>query len=227
MILIPALDFYKKKILRLKNGNFKKKFLFKNFKNVKKFFIKKSFKYVNLIDLEGAKKGKIKNFKIIGKFIKFFNKKKTKVNVGGGIRNTKSINFYLKKGANKIILSTKVIKNILFLKKINKKYGKKIIISLDIKKKYIMLEGWKKKYCSFKKYYKKIKNFYNGYIIVTNINSDGSNKGINKGFINYIIKITKNRKIIFSGGYKKKYFNFLLKKKIYAYISGRYIYKKI
>ncbi|MGX7589460.1 HisA/HisF-related TIM barrel protein [Candidatus Vidania fulgoroideorum] len=229
MQIIPAIDIYKKKIVRLLKGNFNKIHYFKKkFKNFLKYFLKNKIKNINLIDLEGALKKKTKNKKLISSIIKKLKKNKINSNIGGGIRKIKTIKYYLNIGANKIILGTAVIKNISFFKKIYYKYKKKIMISLDIKKGHIMLNGWKEKYINLKKFMKKIK-FYKNEIIVTNIDKDGTLKGIDLKFNKKILKIIKKNKIIFSGGYLNKNYTKIknMSKRIKGYIIGKYLYKKI
>ncbi|MGX7582517.1 HisA/HisF-related TIM barrel protein [Candidatus Vidania fulgoroideorum] len=228
MEIIPAIDIYKKKIVRLLKGNYKKIFFCKKkIKNFINYFIKNKIKKVNIIDLEGALLGKIKNKKLILKIIKKLKKKKIKSQIGGGIRKISDIKYYLNNGANKVILGTAIIKNLKFFKFVLKKFKNKIIISIDIKNKKIMLRGWKKKYKTIKEFIKKI-NFYKNKIIITNINKDGTLKGVDFIFINKIMKIIKKNEIIFSGGYVKKNYKKLSKiKRLKGYIVGKYIYKKI
>ncbi|XAO72492.1 MAG: HisA/HisF-related TIM barrel protein [Candidatus Vidania fulgoroideorum] len=231
MKLIPAFDFYKKKIVRLYKGKFNKiKYYNLKIKKIIKFLIKNKLKIINIINLESSKKGKLTRKKYIIELIKKFKKRNIKTQIGGGIRNLNNIKKY-KKYAYKIILGTKAIKNINFLKKAINKYKDKIILSIDVLKNKIMINGWKKKTnYKLKEFIKKINKFYKNKIIITNIDRDGTLKGINKKFIKKILKmkLINRKKIIFAGGFKnKKDYKFLKKKQINSYIVGKYIYKKI
>ncbi|MGX7576476.1 HisA/HisF-related TIM barrel protein [Candidatus Vidania fulgoroideorum] len=232
MILIPAIDIYKGKIVRLYKGNYKKKKIY-NFKiiNILSYFLKNNFKIINIIDLEGAQKKKIVNKKIITKIIKIMKKKNIKCQIGGGLRRVKFLKYYFKKGANKLIIGSKAL-NKNFIKKIIIKFKKKIIISADIYKNFIMTESWKKKKIKYKIFKNKILKYFKGTLIVTNINRDGTQKGIELKFLKKILKCFKNNKIIFSGGYNGKDDIKKLKKKnmynkIYGYVVGKYIYEKL
>ncbi|MGX7589322.1 HisA/HisF-related TIM barrel protein [Candidatus Vidania fulgoroideorum] len=232
MKIIPALDVYKNKFIRLKKGKYSKKFLKR--KKISKFinfFLINNHKLINLINLSGAESGKIKNEGFINKIIKSLLKKNIKFNIGGGIRSNKSIAKYLNKGASGIILGTRILNDIKFLKNILKIYKDKIIVSLDLNKFKIMISGWKKKSkYSFLEYIDILKKYKNK-IIITNIKRDGSLKGVEKKFIKKIKSIVKKnifKKIIFSGGFKGgSDFNFLKKMKVYRYISGSYFYRII
>ncbi|WP_458659031.1 HisA/HisF-related TIM barrel protein [Candidatus Vidania fulgoroideorum] len=232
MIIIPALDIYKNNIVRLTKGNYNKVFkLKKSINKILDYFLKNKFNLINIIDLEGALKKKITNKKKIVKLISFFLDKKIKCCIGGGIRNKKSIKYYISKGAHKIILGTKILKNINFFREIYNKYKKKILISIDIYKNKIMINGWKKKNkISLKKYLKKI-SFYKKKIIFTNINRDGTLKGVDIKFIKNILNNNLGKKrCIFSGGFSGEKDIIKIKNEcgsLFGYIVGKYIYNKI
>ncbi|MGX7577299.1 HisA/HisF-related TIM barrel protein [Candidatus Vidania fulgoroideorum] len=226
MKIIPAIDIYKKKIIRLNKGNYKNKYFFKKkIKNFINFFIKKKIKIINIIDLEGALKGKKSNKTMIIKIIKQMNKYKIKTQIGGGIRKMRDIKYYINHGASKVILGTRAINDKKFLKTSIKKYKSKIIISLDVRKNKIMTNGWKKQTYNLNKFIKHI-NFKNT-LLITNITRDGTLKGIDFNFILNIKNKVKNT-IIFSGGYSgRKDFIKLKKLNIKFYVVGKYFYKKI
>ncbi|MGX7582799.1 HisA/HisF-related TIM barrel protein [Candidatus Vidania fulgoroideorum] len=232
MKIIPSIDIYKNNIVRLLRGDFKKLTVYNiKLKKLLKYFIKKKIRLINLIDLEGAKKKKIINKKKICKIINIMKYYNIKCNVGGGIRKYKHIKYYIKKGAKKIILGSNALKKDFILKLI-KNYKKKIIISVDIFNNNVMLESWKKKSLYYKEFFNKVLKYYKGTFIVTNIKLDGTKKGININFLKKIIKIVKNYKIIFAGGFSgKKDIKKLKKNKIYknikGYIVGKYIYEKL
>ncbi|MGX7586186.1 HisA/HisF-related TIM barrel protein [Candidatus Vidania fulgoroideorum] len=232
MIIIPALDIYKKKIIRLTKGKFNKKKIYKiSLKKIIKYLKKNKYKLINIIDLEGAKKKKIINKKIIKKIIIKLKKNKIKCQIGGGIRRKKYVKYYISNGASKVIIGSKSLKKN-FIKEIIKKYKKKIIISADIYKKKIMINSWKKKYKSYKIFYKKISKYFKGTYLITNIEIDGTKKGINFNFIKKIMKTFKRNKIMFSGGYSGSVDLINLKKKklinkIYGYVVGKYFLDKL
>ncbi|UOQ38027.1 Phosphoribosylformimino-5-aminoimidazole carboxamide ribotide isomerase [Candidatus Vidania fulgoroideae] len=218
--VIPAIDILDGKFVRLLKGDFKKKKYFISYRKYVNFLIKKKVRYIHIVDLNGAKSGKPKNKKIILKIIKKFKKSNVRVQIGGGIRKKKYIDFYLQKGA-KVIIGTSFFK-----KKIENVNLKKIIISIDYKDNRVFLNGWKKKDISLKKAIDEAKKSKFKYFVFTNINKDGTGKGLDIKNIKYICNKMKKKKIMFAGGFNNKEKEIYGIKNLYGIISGSFFYEK-
>ena len=68
---------------------------------------------VHIIDIDGAAEGKPVNYEIVFDIVK---KTNLRVQVGGGIRDMDSADFYLSRGVDRIVLGSAAIKNKEFLK---------------------------------------------------------------------------------------------------------------
>ena len=89
MEIIPAIDIISGKCVRLIRGDFKlKKVYSPNPLKIAQLFQKAGLKRLHLIDLEGAKEGKIKNWKTIEKIARGTN---LLIEFGGGVRGEKDI----------------------------------------------------------------------------------------------------------------------------------------
>ena len=71
------------------------------------------------------------------------NKFDLKIEIGGGIRNFKSIKKYIDAGVEKVILGSAAIKDKNFLKESCEKFPNKIALGLDAKDGYLSVSGWK------------------------------------------------------------------------------------
>ncbi|HQP91808.1 MAG TPA: HisA/HisF-related TIM barrel protein, partial [Candidatus Omnitrophota bacterium] len=132
MLIIPAIDIMEGKVVRLEKGDFNR---------VKEYglspvdFAKKwqdeGATIIHVVDLDGAKTGETKNFDTISKVIGSVG---IDVEVGGGIRSEEAVKKYLAAGAERVVLSTKVIEDPGFLlsKGLSENLGR-VAISLDIK----------------------------------------------------------------------------------------------
>ncbi|UOQ27883.1 Phosphoribosylformimino-5-aminoimidazole carboxamide ribotide isomerase [Candidatus Vidania fulgoroideae] len=218
--IIPAIDILDGKFVRLLKGNFKKKKYFISYKKYTNFLIKEKVKFIHIVDLDGARLGKPKNKKIISKIIKKFKKNGVGIQIGGGIRKKKYIDFYIKKGV-KVIIGTSFFK-----KRIDNVNFKKIIISIDYKDKRVFLNGWEKRGISLKKAIKKAKKSKFRYFIFTNINNDGTSKGLDIKNIKYICNKMKKKKIMFAGGFNDNEKKIYRIKNLYGIISGSFFYEK-
>lgn len=175
MLIIPAIDIKDGEVVRLYKGNYNKKTVYsKNIAELAIEFENIGAKYLHIVDLDGAKDGKCKNYQIIKEIRK---STKISIEIGGGIRDEKIVRMYLEElGINRIILGTSAIKNTLFLKEMLNKYGnEKIIVGVDVNSGYLSLDGWvntsKIKYLDF---IKKIEKMGVKYIVATDISKDGT-----------------------------------------------------
>lgn len=96
-------------------------------------------KYVHITDLDGAITGKPHNLSSIEEIL---NSTNLKVQLGGGIRNLKTVEQLINKGVDTVILGTSAIKDPDFLTSALSKYGNKIIVSIDSKNGKVATDGW-------------------------------------------------------------------------------------
>ena len=126
--------------------------------------------------------------------------KNMKIQIGRGIRSLEQIDELLNLGVDKVILGTKAIEDLDFLKNACEKFKKKIAISIDVRNGFIALWGWKKQTNILASdFIKKVNSLDISRIIYTDIDRDGTKSGPN---IEGTIKFSNLTKIpiVFSGG---------------------------
>jgi len=223
MIIFPAIDLKDGKCVRLYKGDFNKTTIFNSSPfNQALEFQKKGFANLHLVDLDGALKGKSKNKKIIVKIIK-----KTSLNVqlGGGIRTLKQISFWIKNGVSTVVVGTMAIQNPKILKKACSIFPGKIAVALDVRKNHLAMKGWvSQTKISIFDYIKKLQDFGVSKIIYTDIDRDGTKKGLNLKNINKLISITKVPLIVSGGVSKLVEVKKLKKLNLSGVIIGKAIY---
>ncbi|PHX88700.1 MAG: 1-(5-phosphoribosyl)-5-[(5-phosphoribosylamino)methylideneamino]imidazole-4-carboxamide isomerase [Pelagibacteraceae bacterium] len=198
MIIFPAIDLKDGECVRLYKGDFNKMTIFNSSPfNQALEFQKKGFTNLHLVDLDGALKGRSKNKKVIIKIIK-----NTHLNVqlGGGIRTLKQISFWIKNGVSTVVVGTMAIQNIKILKKACNLFPGQIAVALDVRNNFLAMKGWAKQTkIKLMEFSKKLEGFGVSKIIYTDINRDGTKKGVNffqlKKIINKI-----NIPLVVSGG---------------------------
>ena len=198
MIIFPAIDIKAGKCVRLFKGDFNKITSYdKSPVDQAYVFFKSGFKDIHIVDLDGALLSEAKNSEIIKEIIK---KVKSRIQIGGGIRNIDNINSWLEAGVDKVVMGTAAVENIGLLKSACEKFKNKIAIALDIRDGLIALSGWTKQTnISALDFIKEIENFGVSRIIYTDINKDGTKKGPN---IKDTIELSSKVKIplVVSGG---------------------------
>jgi len=198
MKIFPAIDIKDKKCVRLVKGDFNNKTDYKmspieqagKYKDY-------GFKNLHIVDLDGALTGETVNLDIIKDIVGKFN---LKVEVGGGIRNSDSIQKYIDAGVEKVILGSAAIKDKNFLKKSCEKFKNQIALGLDAKNGYLSVSGWKESSNQLTlDYLKEINDYGVSRLIYTDINKDGTKLSPN---FNETMKVAEisNCPVIISGG---------------------------
>jgi phosphoribosylformimino-5-aminoimidazole carboxamide ribotide isomerase len=155
------------------------------------------FKNLHIVDLDGALKGEIVNLDIIQDITKKFD---FKVEIGGGIRNSESIQKYTDAGVEKVILGSAAIKDKNFLKEACEKFPNKIALGLDARDGYLTVSGWKENSNQLTlDYLKEVNNYGVSRLIYTDINRDGMKQSPNFDETMKVADIS-NCPVIISGG---------------------------
>ena len=198
MKIFPAIDIKDKKCVRLVKGDFDNKTEYKMSPVDQAGRYKDhGFKNLHIVDLDGALTGETVNLDII---IEIVNKFDLKIEVGGGVRTTDSIQQYIDIGVEKVILGSAAIKDKNFLKEACQKFIDKIALGLDAKDGYLSVYGWKENSNQLTlDYLKEINDFGTSRLIYTDINRDGMKQGPN---FDETLKVAavSNCPVIISGG---------------------------
>jgi len=198
MKIFPAIDIKDKKCVRLVKGDFDNKTEYKMSPVEQAGKYKDhGFKNLHIVDLDGALTGETVNLDIIQDIVGKFN---LKVEVGGGIRNSNSIQKYIDAGVEKVILGSAAIKDKNFLKESCKKFQNQIALGLDAKNGYLSVSGWKESSNQLTlDYLKKVNDYGVSRLIYTDINRDGMKQSPNFEETQKVAD-TSNCPVIISGG---------------------------
>lgn len=223
MIIFPAIDLKNGKCVRLYQGKFEEsEVVGEDPLKVAMDFKECGAEYIHMVDLDGALNGEIKNLSIISEVVKNVG---IPVELGGGIRDMKTIDMLIEAGVSRAILGTAALKNPEFVKEAVKKYGEKIAVGIDAKDEKVAVSGWldvsNVDYIDFAKEMEKIGVKT---IIFTDISKDGTLKGPNLEQLGKI-QNSVSCNIIASGGIKDiNDLKTINKMGIYGAITGKAIY---
>ncbi len=227
MLIIPAIDLRNNKVVRLFQGKYDQTKVYGDDpKEYALFFQKQGAKRLHIVDLDGAKEGKPIHKNLIIEIVKSIN---IPVQTGGGIRDEETINFYLKNGISQVILGTKALESLEWLKKITEKFPYKIIVSVDVRGDKVAVSGWLKTsqvhYLDFLKHLNDLKLFS---IILTLIEKDGTQQGIELERLKNALQVSSHP-IIIAGGISTiediKKLKVFEKEGLLGAISGRALYE--
>lgn len=179
MKLFPAIDLYNKKAVRLYKGDYNNMTVYsENPIEIARNFEEAGAKFIHLVDLEGAKDGTTPNIEIVKQIA---NETSLFSEIGGGIRDMKTVETYLNNGIDRVILGTAAVNNPSFLEEAVKRYGDKIAVGVDIKDGFVAIKGWveKSEYTCFE-FCEKMQDLGVKTLICTDISKDGAMKGTNR-----------------------------------------------
>ncbi len=139
--IIPAIDVIEGKCVRLTHGDFSKKTIY----NEKPLEVAKQFEdaglmRLHLVDLDGAKAGAVKNWKVVESIAA---KTKLIIDFGGGIKSQKDVQVVFDSGASLATVGSIAVKEPGLFNEWLKKFGAaKFLVGADVKEEKITVSGW-------------------------------------------------------------------------------------
>ena len=223
MIVLPAIDIKDGNCVRLFKGDYSTASkVAEDPYEVARGFVDAGAKWMHMVDLDGAKDGKLQNSDLI---IDVAKNTDIKVEVGGGIRNMDTIEYYLENGVDRVILGSAAVKDQHFVIDAVNIFDDKIVVGIDAKDGAVCAEGWTdKSELNYIDLAKQMEQIGVKTIIFTDINQDGTLGGPNLVQLDNLVH-NVSCDIIASGGVSnlKDIIN-LHELNVYGAITGKAIY---
>jgi phosphoribosylformimino-5-aminoimidazole carboxamide ribotide isomerase len=142
MIIIPAVDIKNGKCVRLFQGRMNTETVFSdNPADMAKRWESEGAEIIHVIDLDGAFEKSPKNINSIKNIVKSVD---ADIQLGGGIRNDKTIKMFLDLGVKRIIIGTEAIQNPKLVKDSCKVFPDQIVVGIDARNGLVAIDGWTK-----------------------------------------------------------------------------------
>lgn len=141
MKIIPAIDIIDGKCVRLSQGDYNQKKVYNESPlEVAKMFEAAGIEYLHLVDLDGAKAGRVINFQVIEQIC---TNTSLKVDFGGGVKTNEDLKIVLDLGVQQITAGSIAVKEPERVKDWISEFGAdKIILGADVKDGMIAINGW-------------------------------------------------------------------------------------
>lgn len=141
MRIIPAIDIIDGNCVRLAQGDYSRKTLYSREPvEIAREFEAHGIKYLHLVDLDGAREGKIRNQSVLEAIT---GKTGLKVDFSGGIRTDEDLRTAFSCGASQVTCgSIAVTRPDLFLKLLAEYGPEKIILGADFRNRKVATGGW-------------------------------------------------------------------------------------
>ena len=198
MLIYPAIDLMDGQAVRLLKGDYGKKTVYSEDPlSVAAAFKKSGAKQMHIVDLDGARNGGTPN---IGTILDIKESCGLFCEVGGGIRDMKTVESYLGKGIDRVILGTAAVTEEGFAKEAVREFGERIAVGIDVRDGFVAVKGWTENSgCTVMDFCKKMEDTGVSTVICTDISKDGAMKGTNLDLYRMLSEHFSFR-IIASGG---------------------------
>lgn len=198
--IIPAIDIIDGKCVRLTQGDYAQKTIYsKHPLDVAKQFEDAEITRLHLVDLDGAKAGAVKNWKVLEKIA---GKTSLIIDFGGGIKTEKDVSIVLESGATYATVGSIAVKEEdTFVQWLNQFGAGKFILGADVKDEKIAIHGWQETtqiwiYDFIEKYIEKGVQ----QIFCTDVSKDGKMEGPSTELYKNIVEKFPRLHFIASGG---------------------------
>lgn len=200
MRIIPAIDIIDGKCVRLAQGDYAQKKIYnENPLEVASSFAEAGLKSLHLVDLDGAKAGKVINWRVIESIT---SNTDLIVDFGGGIKTDDELTRLFDAGVQQVNLGSIAVKKPDLVEAWINKYGaQKIILSADVKNELVAISGWLEDSTM------NITGFISDYlkkgieyVTCTDISTDGMLGGPNIALYSKLLKTFPGIRLIASGG---------------------------
>jgi phosphoribosylformimino-5-aminoimidazole carboxamide ribotide isomerase len=140
VILFPAIDLKNGQCVRLEQGDMARATVFNLDPAAQaQSFAAQGFQYLHVVDLDGAFAGKPMNAQAVEAMLKVVS---MPVQLGGGIRDLKTIEAWLSKGIARVIIGTAAVRDPALVKDAAKAFPGRVAVGLDARDGKVAVEGW-------------------------------------------------------------------------------------
>jgi phosphoribosylformimino-5-aminoimidazole carboxamide ribotide isomerase len=178
VIIIPAIDLKDGRCVRLEQGDFRRVTVYSDDPvGIAKKWRENGAERIHVVDLDGSVTGSPKNADVIRDIVEECG---LPIEVGGGIRDMKTIEAYISMGVNWVILGTMALRDKDFVREASDTYKGGIILGIDANDGKAAIQGWTERTSESAV---DVAKGYEGYglaaIVYTDIKRDGMGTGVN------------------------------------------------
>ena len=140
MILFPAIDLKDGQCVRLKLGEMSEATVFNDDPAAQaRLFESQGFEYLHIVDLNGAFEGRPVNAAAVEAILAAI---EMPAQLGGGIRDLKTIEMWIEKGIRRVILGTVAVRDPDLVREACAQFPGQIAVGVDAKGGNVAVEGW-------------------------------------------------------------------------------------
>lgn len=178
MILFPAIDLKGGQCVRLEQGDMARATVFNTDPAAQaQSFAAQGFSYLHVVDLDGAFAGRPVNVQAVESMLAAVT---MPVQLGGGIRDLATVEGWLDKGVNRVIIGTAAVRDPALVRTAAKRFPGRVAVGLDARDGQVAVEGWaESSEVTALEIARRFEDAGVAAIVFTDIARDGLLKGIN------------------------------------------------
>ena len=140
MIIIPDIELQNGKCVNLVRGQMDKPVVYDTDPvTAAREFQDQGAQWLHIIDLDAVGLRQNDNHKVVCEIIEAVH---IPVQVAGGIRSMASVEWWLERGAGRVVIGTAAVKDPHFVKEACTRFPGKVVVSVDARGDQVMVEGW-------------------------------------------------------------------------------------
>lgn len=140
MILFPAIDLKEGQCVRLIHGNMDTATVFNSDPVAQaSLFESQGFEFLHIVDLNGAFAGEPVNIRAVKGILA---KIKIPTQLGGGIRDLRTIETWLNEGVRRVIIGTAAVSDPALVHDAARKFPGRVAVGIDARDGFVAVEGW-------------------------------------------------------------------------------------
>ena len=140
MILFPAIDLKEGRCVRLVQGDMAQAIVFSDDPAAQAAtFAEQGFSWLHVVDLDGAFAGAPMNAAAVDAVLSAVT---IPVQLGGGIREMRTVEGWLAKGVSRVIIGTAAVRDPAFVREAARRFPGQIAVGIDAKDGRVAVEGW-------------------------------------------------------------------------------------
>lgn len=225
MLIFPAIDIINGMCVRLTQGDYTRETVYREDPlEVAKEFEAAGFTHLHLVDLDGARAGRVVNWQVVESICTHT---KLKVDMGGGIKTQDDLQHLFDAGVSQANLGSIAVRNPEIVYGWLESFGDRIILSADVRGKQVAISGWQE--ASSLDVFELIDMYISkgiAYVTCTDISTDGTLQGPAIALYEELLERFPKTKLIASGGVgSADHLRRLTSTGVYGVIVGKAIYE--
>jgi len=178
MILLPSIDIKDGLCVRLEQGDMTRATVFHRDPSMQaQVFETQGFEYLHIVDLDGAFAGRPVNAAAVERILEIV---AVPVQLGGGIRDMATVDTWIGKGVDRVVIGTAAVRDPELVKSAAKRFPERVAVALDGRDGKVAIQGWAEtSELTALDIARRFEDAGVSAIIYTDISRDGMLKGLN------------------------------------------------